>query len=136
MIAQCQPPRQNESFANTSRKLWKNILNFSRCALFHMKTRFSLTYLGSHCSSPGQIECCSTVGLHIFRDFAEKKNMVEVNMSKFKWINHFCKLFESWGRMILHFCSFFIPWKFNNQIIRSSHKSFFRLIFEKWKCEG
>ena len=40
-----QPPYQNEYFANTSKKpLKKQKLNFSRSALFHLKTRVSLKY--------------------------------------------------------------------------------------------
>ena len=50
-ITSAQPPpiRQNESPVNTSRKTFeKQKLNFSRCALLHMKTRVSLKYLVSH----------------------------------------------------------------------------------------
>ena len=38
MIAKCPVFCQNENFVNNSKKLLKNKLNFSRSALFHMKT--------------------------------------------------------------------------------------------------
>ena len=38
MIAKCPVFCQNENFVNISKKLLKNKLNFSRSALFHMKT--------------------------------------------------------------------------------------------------
>ena len=40
---------QKQSFVNTSRKPLKQKLNFSRCALFHMKTRVSLKISWSYC---------------------------------------------------------------------------------------
>ena len=53
---ECQPstqcPRQNEGFANTSRKFLKNRNNPSRCAPFHTITRASPKYAVSHCSPP------------------------------------------------------------------------------------
>ena len=48
MVAQRPVPRENESFANTSRKLSKNT-NPSRCAQLHAKTRVSPKYPVSHC---------------------------------------------------------------------------------------
>ena len=40
---------QNENFVNASKKLLKNRYNFSRSALFHMKTRVSLKYFVNGC---------------------------------------------------------------------------------------
>ena len=47
-----QSPDQNKCFCyNQKKTLEKQKLNFSRCALFHMKTRVSLRYFVSYCVS-------------------------------------------------------------------------------------
>ena len=50
MIAQCPVPLPKRNFCQYQQKaLEKEKLNFSDCALFHMKTRVSLKYFVSYC---------------------------------------------------------------------------------------
>ena len=69
MIAQSSC--QSEGFVNTRRKLLKKQkLNFSLCALFHMKTRISLKYFVSYCGS---------------HDLFDDVIYVSLSLSKYTW---------------------------------------------------
>ena len=60
---------RNEKFFSTSKNFLKNKLNFCRSALFNMKTRVSLKYLGNNCG-------CSHMDMNGFRPVTARSRYI------------------------------------------------------------